>query len=145
MLAGLRAKGRYGLGRAWEGPGLRGRAAKKIVSQPELHTAEPMGSVSRFPTSRYDVRYEAGNLLVRIRAATGGPLSPQENEVAEFIVIHGQFHQPVIINIDAVAVARKKTESNGSNHMEIVMTSGIIVATDMTFEDLTKRLRSSPA
>ena len=65
--------------------------------------------------------------------------------MVEFIVIHGQFHQPVIINIDAIAVARTKTESNGSKHVEIVMTSGITVATDMTFEDLTNRLRASPA
>ena len=64
--------------------------------------------------------------------------------MVEFIVIHGQFHQPVIINIDAVAVARTKTESNGSKHMEIVMTSGITVTTDMTFEDLTRRLRATP-
>ncbi|MGA3004115.1 MAG: hypothetical protein ABSE20_20570 [Acetobacteraceae bacterium] len=65
--------------------------------------------------------------------------------MVEFIVIHGQFHQPVIINIDAVAVARTKTESNGTKHMEIVMTSGIIIATDMTIEDLTQRLRATPA
>jgi hypothetical protein len=65
--------------------------------------------------------------------------------VVEFIVIHGQFHQPVIININAIAVARMKTESNGSQHAEIVMTSGITVATDMTFEDLTKHLRAIPA
>ena len=65
--------------------------------------------------------------------------------MVEFIVIHGQFHQPMIINIDAVAVARTKTESNGSKHLEIVMTSGITVVTDMTFEDLTKRLRAIPA
>jgi hypothetical protein len=86
-----------------------------------------------------------GNLLVTNRAATEGGFVRQESEVVEFIVIHGQFHQPMIINIDAVAVARTKTESNGSKHLEIVMTSGITVVTDMTFEDLTKRLRAIPA
>jgi hypothetical protein len=65
--------------------------------------------------------------------------------VVEFIIIHGQFHQPVILNIDDIALARAKTESNGSKHMEIVMTSGMTVTTDMTFEDLTKRLRVIPA
>jgi hypothetical protein len=86
-----------------------------------------------------------GNLIVTNRAATEGGFVRQESEVVEFIVIHGQFHQPMIINIDAVAVARTKTESNGSKHLEIVMTSGITVVTDMTFEDLTKRLRAIPA
>lgn len=65
--------------------------------------------------------------------------------MAEFILVHGQFHQPVIINIDVIAVARTKTESSGSNHVEIVMISGITVATEMKFEDLVARLRTSPA
>ena len=80
------------------------------------------------------------------RTAKGRAFIRQERgKVVEFIVIQGQFHQPVIINIDAIAVARTKTESNGSKHMEIVMTSGITVATDMAFEDLVNRLRASPA
>jgi hypothetical protein len=65
--------------------------------------------------------------------------------VVEFIVVHGEFHQPAIINIGAVAIARTKTASNGSKHMEIVMTSGITVTTEMTMKDLTKRLGASPA
>ena len=51
----------------------------------------------------------------------------------------------MIINIDAVAAARTKTGSNDSKHMEIVMTGGLTVATDMAFEDLVNRLRASPA
>jgi hypothetical protein len=50
----------------------------------------------------------------------------------------------LIIDIDAVAVARKKTGSNDSKHMEIVMTGGITVATDKAFEDMVNRLRASP-
>ena len=65
--------------------------------------------------------------------------------MVEFIVVHAEFHQPVIINTGAIAVARTKTASNGSKRLEIVMTSGIIVTTDMTIEDLTKRLGASPA
>jgi len=65
--------------------------------------------------------------------------------VSEFIVIHGQpYHQPVIINIDAIAVVRPKTETNGSKRMEIVMANGVSVATDMPFEDLVSRLRAIP-
>jgi len=64
--------------------------------------------------------------------------------VVEFIVVHGEFHQPVIINTGAITVARTKTASNGSKHMEIVMTSGITITTDMTIEDLTRRLGAIP-
>ena len=65
--------------------------------------------------------------------------------MVEFIVIHGQFHQPVIVNIAAIAVVRTKTEANGSSRVEIVMASGATVLTDMTFEDLANRLGASPA
>jgi hypothetical protein len=67
------------------------------------------------------------------------------SELAEFIVVHGEFHQPVIINTGAIAIARTKTASNGSKHIEILITSGITVTTDMTIEDLTKRLGALPA
>ena len=64
--------------------------------------------------------------------------------MAEFIVVHGEFHQPVVINTRAIAVARTKTAPNGSKHLEIVMTNGITIATEMTIEDLSKRLGASP-
>jgi hypothetical protein len=64
--------------------------------------------------------------------------------VVEFIVVHGEFHQPVIINTGAIAVARTKTASNGSKHVEIVMTNGITITTDMAIGDLTERLGASP-
>jgi len=100
---------------------------------------------SKFRHYCCDAYSDARNLLVANRLATGGAFVRQESEVVEFIVVHGQFHQPVIINTGAIALARAKTESNGSKHLEIVMTSGIIVITDMTIEDLTKRLGASPA
>jgi hypothetical protein len=66
--------------------------------------------------------------------------------VGEFIVIRVQpYHRSVIINIDAIALIRPKSEANGSIHMEIVMTSGVAVATEMTFEELVIRLRAKPA
>ena len=66
--------------------------------------------------------------------------------MGEFIVIHGQpYHQPVIINIEAISVVRPKTETSGARHMEIVMTSGVAIATDMTFDDLAARLGATPA
>jgi hypothetical protein len=65
--------------------------------------------------------------------------------VGEFIVIRVQpYHRSVIINIDAIALIRPKSEANGSIHMEIVMTSGVAVATEMTFEELVIRLRAKP-
>lgn len=65
--------------------------------------------------------------------------------MAQFIVVRGEFHQPVIINTGAIAVARTKTLSNGSKHQEIVMTNGITITTEMTIEDLTRRLEANPA
>jgi hypothetical protein len=66
--------------------------------------------------------------------------------VGEFIVIRVQpYHQSVIINIDAIALIRPKSGTNGSTHMEIVMTSGVAIATEMTFDDLVARLRAEPA
>jgi hypothetical protein len=72
-------------------------------------------------------------------------ISGETYKMGEFIVIRGQpYHQPIIINTDAIAVVRPKTEGNGAKRLEIVMTSGVAVATDMTFEDLVTRLRASP-
>jgi len=65
--------------------------------------------------------------------------------VAEFVVVRGEFHQPVIINTGAVTIVRTKTASNGSKHVEIVMTNGITITTGMTIEDLTMRLGATPA
>ena len=97
------------------------------------------------PTCRNGQNSDERNHVVTNRAATRGAFVREESEVAEFIVVHGQFHQPVIINTGAIAVARTKTESNGSKRLEIVMTSGISVTTEMTIEDLTKRLGATPA
>ena len=66
--------------------------------------------------------------------------------MVEFIVIRGHpYHQPVIINTDAIAAVRPKTASDGSKHIEIIMSNGLTVATEMPFEDLVSRLRASPA
>ena len=65
--------------------------------------------------------------------------------MGEFIVINCEpYRQPAIINIDAIAVIRPKTAPDGTRRMDIVMSSGVIVTTDATFEHLAKRLNACP-